>query len=60
MNKNKLSAIIWSAVTLLWFITTIVQIVNNAELWIVIMDAVVLLLSLINVVLNVVNFKNNK
>lgn len=60
MNKNKLSAIIWLFVTLVWIMATILIIVDQGELWRIILNAFVAVLSLVNVILNFYFYNKNK
>lgn len=60
MNKNKLSAIIWLFVTLVWIMATVLIIVDQGELWRIILNAFVAVLSLVNVILNFYFYNKNK
>ena len=61
MKKEKIVVIFYIALALLWAVTTVLQIMDDdAQLWIIIVDVVILTLSTITAVLRYRDYKKNK
>lgn len=60
MKNNKLVIILWLAVSCIWIVLTASRIAAKDSIWIILLNALVALLSLTNVVLNLLKYRKNK
>ena len=61
MKKEKLVVIFYFVLALLWVAATVLQIKNdNSEIWIIIVDVIISILSIITAILHYRNYKKNK